>query len=152
MDVFEFVKTTLILAVVTLIICGLAYPIFITIIADVAFPFQANGQQIVINGTVVGSHLIAQDFNASVFLHPEPANFSASGVDPTITLAFAYSQIANVSNATGLSMSVLDGIVDNQSQYTMFFFGSKYINVVDTNLYLIGHYPSIYSKYLNARG
>jgi K+-transporting ATPase ATPase C chain len=152
MDIFETIKSPLILAIVIMLLCGLAYPVVITLIAGVAFPFQANGEQFTINGSVAGSYLIAQGFNASVFFHPEPANFSASGIDPTITLADAYSQVARISNATGLSESTLTGIVNNQSQYTIFFFGPKFINVVQTNLYLIKKYNAIYSKYANLSG
>ncbi len=149
MDALEPIKTPLLLAIVTLLVCGLAYPILVTIIAGVAFPFQANGEQVVMNGTVVGSYLVAQEFNSSIFLHPEPDNFSASGVDPTVTLAYAYSQVPRISNATGLPQSLLDSVISNQSEYTLFFFGSRYVNVVDTNLYLIKNYPSIYSKHVN---
>ena len=148
MKTMEVIRTPLLLAIVSMLICGIAYPIAIALIAGGAFPFQANGEQITVNGTVVGSHLMAQSFNSSVFFHPEPANFSASGVDPTITLAYAESQIPAVSNATGLSASLLGGIVKNQSRYTMFFFGSKYVNVVNLNLYMINNYPAIYSKFI----
>jgi K+-transporting ATPase ATPase C chain len=44
------------------VILGLAYPLVITGIAQVAFPGRANGEQVKVNGKVVGSNLIGQPF------------------------------------------------------------------------------------------
>jgi potassium-transporting ATPase KdpC subunit len=41
---------------------GLVYPLFITGVAQVAFPGDANGQQIKIDGRLVGSKIIGQSF------------------------------------------------------------------------------------------
>jgi potassium-transporting ATPase KdpC subunit len=54
---------TSVLAVVVLtVILGLAYPLLITGVAQVAFPGRADGSQIKQDGRVVGSSLLAQPF------------------------------------------------------------------------------------------
>ncbi|PWI09794.1 potassium-transporting ATPase subunit C [Streptomyces sp. NWU339] len=55
--------TALRLLLVFTVICGLAYPLLITGIAQSAFPRQANGSQLEHNGQVVGSGLLGQNYN-----------------------------------------------------------------------------------------
>ena len=71
------------LAVISLLICGLFFPLLVTGIGQVLFPYQANGEIVQLNGKDVGSNLIAQNFTLPIFFHPR--NDSASGVDPDIT-------------------------------------------------------------------
>jgi K+-transporting ATPase ATPase C chain len=55
--------TTAALAILVLtVLLGLAYPLAMTGIAQVAFPSKANGSQVKVNGKVVGSRLIAKAF------------------------------------------------------------------------------------------
>jgi len=137
------------LAVVSLLICGLFFPLLITGIAQVFFPYQANGEIVQLNGKSVGSNLIAQSFASPLFFHPrnETESPSASGVDPDITLQGAYSQISGISNATGIPKDSLTNIVNQNQEGTMWIFGSPYVNVLRINLVLIGAYPSIYSQF-----
>jgi K+-transporting ATPase ATPase C chain len=59
--------TTSLIAVVALtVLFGLVYPLAMTGIAQVAFPSQANGSKLSVNGRVVGSSLIAQAFSPPV--------------------------------------------------------------------------------------
>ncbi|MEV0690105.1 potassium-transporting ATPase subunit KdpC [Streptomyces sp. NPDC050388] len=55
--------TALRLLLVFTVICGLAYPLLITGIAQSAFPRQANGSQLEHHGQVVGSGLLGQNYN-----------------------------------------------------------------------------------------
>jgi potassium-transporting ATPase KdpC subunit len=48
------------------LLLGLAYPLVVTGVSQVVFPGRANGSQIVRDGKLVGSRLIAQDFRKPV--------------------------------------------------------------------------------------
>jgi len=56
-------KTALILFGLLSVLTGLVYPAVITGISQVVFPFQANGSQIVVDGKLMGSALIGQQFS-----------------------------------------------------------------------------------------
>jgi len=132
-------------AVVSLILCGLLFPLVVTGFAQVLMPQQANGSIIIFHGHAIGSDLVAQNFNSSMFFHPW--NASASGVDPDITLQDAYSQILGIHAATGIPIGTLKHLVDENVERTMFIAGDPYVNVLRLNLILIQEYPSIYTSY-----
>ncbi len=60
------IVTSIIGVIVFAILLGLVYPFAITGISQVAFPGDANGQQIHLNGKLVGSKLIGQSFASPV--------------------------------------------------------------------------------------
>jgi potassium-transporting ATPase KdpC subunit len=60
------IVTSAIGIVVFTILLGLIYPLAITGISQVAFPGDANGQQIKVDGKVVGSKIIGQSFASPV--------------------------------------------------------------------------------------
>jgi K+-transporting ATPase ATPase C chain len=133
------------LAIISLALCGLLFPLLITGLAQLLFPYQANGEIILHNGRSIGSNLIAQNFTLPKFFHPR--NNSASGVDPDITIQDAYSQIPRIHNATGISSESLTNIINQNEEGTFWIFGSPYVNVLQINLELIKEYPTIYSRY-----
>ncbi len=137
------------LAVVSLIICGMLFPLFITVLGQVFFPYQANGEIVQSNGGAVGSNLISQNFSLPIFFHAR--NDSASGVDPDITVQDAYSQIPRISNATGISADSLIVLVNQNKEGALWIFGSPYVNVLRINLVLIKSYPSFYSGFSGKR-
>ena len=64
---------TSVLAIVALsLLCGLLYPLVITGVSQVAFPGNANGQQIDVGGKLVGSKLIGQNFTDPVVKNGKP--------------------------------------------------------------------------------
>jgi potassium-transporting ATPase KdpC subunit len=72
------------LAVVTFtVLLGLAYPLVMTGIAQVALPGKADGSLIKAGGKVIGSTLLARDVkDRPRYFHPRP---SATGYSPSVT-------------------------------------------------------------------
>ena len=62
MKLSKEIATAAIAIVVLTVVLGLAYPLVMTGIAQVAFPNKANGSQIKVDGKVVGSKLLAKAF------------------------------------------------------------------------------------------
>src|ERR1700678_2664909 len=60
------IVTSIIGIIVFTVLCGLVYPLAITGVSQVAFPGDANGQQIHLDGKLVGSKLIGQNFGTPV--------------------------------------------------------------------------------------
>jgi potassium-transporting ATPase KdpC subunit len=58
--------TSIVAVIVFAILTGLLYPLVITGVAQVAFPGDANGQQIHLDGKLVGSKIIGQSFSSPV--------------------------------------------------------------------------------------
>jgi potassium-transporting ATPase KdpC subunit len=75
--------TSLIAVVVLTALLGVAYPLAITGISQVVFPSRANGSRVSVNGEVVGSSLIGQDFKGDPrYFQSRP---SATGYAPDVT-------------------------------------------------------------------
>lgn len=133
------------LAIISLALCGLIFPLVVTGFAQLLLPYQANGEMVQLRGRGAGSILIAQSFTFPMFFHPR--NDSASGVDPDITLQDAYSQISRIHSTTGIPSDELKHIVDENVERTLWVVGEPYVNVLRLNLVLIDEYPSIYGSY-----
>src|SRR5450756_1776831 len=84
----SFIRTQLWPAVAILlaftVITGLAYPAAVTAIAQVAFPHQANGSMIVVDGPTVGSSLIGQAFDDPKYFSGRPSAVG-TGCDATLS-------------------------------------------------------------------
>ena len=80
------------LALLTLL-TGIIYPLIVTGVAKVIFPYQANGSVITAGGKAVGSELIGQSFDDPKYFWSRPsatspypynaANSSGSNIGPT---------------------------------------------------------------------
>jgi K+-transporting ATPase ATPase C chain len=55
------------------IVAGVMYPVVMTVIAQVAFHHQANGSLIEKDGKVIGSALLAQQFQGTNYFWPRPS-------------------------------------------------------------------------------
>ena len=70
--------------IVTLVLTGLLYPFAMTGLAQVLFPWRANGSLVTDEkGQVVGSELIAQGFANPAYFQPRPSAAGEKGYDAT---------------------------------------------------------------------
>lgn len=69
------IKTALSVSVMMFLICGFAYPMLLTGISQIVFPDQANGSLVEMDGEVVGSALVGQDFTDERLFHCRPSAY-----------------------------------------------------------------------------
>jgi K+-transporting ATPase ATPase C chain len=79
-------RMTALLTVVT----GLVYPGVVTGLCQVLFKDKANGSLVKVNGQVVGSALLGQNFAKPEYFHPRPSAAGTDGYDPTASSGSNY--------------------------------------------------------------
>src|SRR5271166_482857 len=93
-------------------ICGLAYPLAMTGIAELVFPHQAMGSLITRDGKVIGSELIGQNFTSDKYFHGRPsATTETDPNDSTKTVSVPYAADNSVgSNLAPTSQALIDRV------------------------------------------
>lgn len=72
--------------IVTTVLFGVIYPLLVTGLAQLVFPYQANGQLMERNGKVIGSRIIGQSFSGSGYFHSRPSS-AGTGYDASSSSA-----------------------------------------------------------------
>ena len=161
----RYVFASIRMALITMLVLGILYPLAMTGLAQVFMPAKANGSLLTsASGAIIGSSLIGQVFTDAKYFHGRPSaagadgydatassasnlaptsqalvdtvksrvasvtvenpglasgtvpvdmvTASGSGLDPDITLANAYAQVARVAAARGITDAAVRGIVD----------------------------------------
>lgn len=91
------------------VVCGLGYTLVVTGIAQLAFPYQANGSLITVDGKVVGSELIGQNFDDEAHMWGRIQNVSiVEGEDGEL---MAYGAPSNLSPASEEYRQLIDARV-----------------------------------------
>ena len=143
-------RPSLRVVVLMILACGIAYPLLLVLVGDLTLPFQSTGSMLTLDGKVVGSRLIAQEFKSDKLFHIRPAANSTSTVDPDISPENAYAQVTSISKATGLPESTLKTAIElnieKNKVSNMLVFAPPYVNVLEVNIELISGYPDIYQN------
>jgi K+-transporting ATPase ATPase C chain len=74
------------MVVVTVVVTGVLYPLAVWAVSSLAFPSQAAGSLVTVNGQVVGSRLIGQGFSSAKYFHSRPSA-AGSGYDASASSA-----------------------------------------------------------------
>jgi len=69
----QFVRPAIVMTILFTLLLGLAYPLAMTGVGQLAFPATANGSLVRRDGTVVGSALIGQGFTSDRFFWSRPS-------------------------------------------------------------------------------
>src|SRR6476619_6954916 len=95
------IRPAIVMIIAMTIITGLIYPLGMTGIARLVFPYQANGSLIEKDGKIIGSALIGQNFADEKYFHGRPsATTDTDPNDPTKTVPAPY----NAANSSGSNL------------------------------------------------
>ena len=106
------IRPAIVLIVLMTVLTGLAYPLFMTGVAQVLFPHQATGSLIEKDGKVIGSELIGQNFTDAKYFHGRPsATTDTDPNDSTKTVPAPYNAgNSGGSNAGPTSKSLIERV------------------------------------------
>jgi len=109
------IRPAIVMIIAMTIITGLIYPLGMTGIARLVFPYQANGSLIEKDGKVIGSELIGQNFADDKYFHGRPsATTEPDPKDPTKTVPVPYAADNSAgSNAGPTSKALVERVTED---------------------------------------
>lgn len=90
------------------ILTGIIYPILVTGIAQIVFPFRANGSLITADNKSIGSELIGQQFDSAIYFSSRPS-------------AISYNPLPSGGSNYGLTNAKLKNLVEERKQHFIAF-------------------------------
>lgn len=96
------VRPAIVFIIALTLITGLVYPLVMTGVAGLFFPYQAQGSLIEKDGQVVGSALIGQEFTSDRYFHGRPsATLGPDPADPSKTASVPYNAVNSMGSNLG---------------------------------------------------
>lgn len=68
-------RQAVIVTVVLMLICGLLFPLLLTGLSSLIFPYQAGGSLLEVNGQVVGAEHVGQEFTEDYYMWGRPSAY-----------------------------------------------------------------------------
>jgi K+-transporting ATPase ATPase C chain len=115
---FRQIRPAIVMIVAMTVITGLIYPLGMTVIAQLAFPRQANGSLIEKDKKIIGSELIGQNFADEKYFHGRPsATTETDPKDATKTVPVPYAaDNSSGSNAGPTSKALIDRVKEDTAK------------------------------------
>ena len=128
-------RPAIILMLAFTLLTGFAYPLVITGIAQVVFPYQAGGSLVTTGGRTVGSALLGQNFTEDKYFHGRPsAIVGPDPKDPSKTVADPYDAASSMgSNLGPTSKAWLDRVTADVGKLKVDGRGEVPVDLVTTS-------------------
>src|SRR5215831_13459553 len=102
------IRPAIVLVVALTLITGLVYPLVMTSIARIVFPYQVQGSLIEKDGKIIGSGLIGQAFTDEKYFHGRPSATNAPDPkDSMKTIDAPYNAINSMGSNLGPTSKAL---------------------------------------------
>jgi len=108
------------MVLVMTVLTGLAYPLLMTGVAQALFPSKADGSLVRVDGQVVGSRLVGQEFTEARYFHgrPSAAGSGASGAAKTSEEADDLANdVSSASNLGPTNQELIDTVGERVQAY-----------------------------------
>ena len=110
--VSKYLRPAVVITLLLTVLTGLIYPGVVTALAQLIFPYQANGSLHTINGKVIGSDLIGQQWTLPRYFHGRPS----ATVNPNSTPSPYEADNTSASNLGPTNSTLING---NSSEVTI---------------------------------